>query len=313
MATARCCPSPPRRTAFRRRPEPAAYARGDATDLNDRLQVSSLQGPPRARDAADRPIGVFDSGVGGLTVLREIRRELPGEHLLYVADSAHAPYGEKPRAFIEARSLAVTEFLISQGAKAIVVACNTATGAAVALLRARFALPIVAMEPALKPAVALTRGGVIGVLATSQTLASDKFEALRGRFDLHARVLVQPCPGLVERIEAGDLDGDATRALIADYVRPLIERGADTLVLGCTHYPLVRHLIQDIAGPHVTITDAGAAVARQLRVRLLEHRALSTRHGPGTERFWSTGLPSTATAMINAIWGTPAGVRQLPL
>ena len=270
--------------------------------------------PTRPTQAAsDSPIGVFDSGVGGLTVLREIRRELPAEHLLYVADSAHAPYGDMPPDRIEARSVAITAFLIGQGAKAIVIACNTATGAAAAALRTRFDLPIVAMEPAVKPAVGLTRSGVVGVLATSQTLASDKFETLRGRFDGHARVLVQPCPGLVERIEAGDPDGDSARALIADYVLPLIAQGADTLVLGCTHYPLARAQIQDIAGPGVTITDAGAAVARQLRMRLEQCHRLSTRDESGSERFWRSGHPDMASAMIGTIWGQPAGVRHLRL
>ncbi len=163
----------------------------------------------------------------------------------------------------------------------------------------------------MKPAVALTRSGVIGILATSQTMASDKFETLRGRFEGDARVLVQPCPGLVERIEAGDPDGDSARALIADYVLPLIAQGADTLVLGCTHYPLARAQIQDIAGPGVTITDAGAAVARQLRVRLEQCHGLSTRDQTGTERFWSSGQPDTASAMIGTIWGRMVEVRHL--
>jgi glutamate racemase len=273
--------------------------------------IPTLKRPSQA--SPDSPIGVFDSGVGGLTVLREIRRELPAEHLLYVADSAHAPYGDKSRDRIEERSVAITEFLIGQGAKAIVIACNTATGAAAAALRGRFDLPIVAMEPAIKPAVGLTRSGVVGVLATSQTLASDKFETLRGRFDGHARVLVQPCPGLVERIEAGEHDGDSARALIADYVRPLIAQGADILVLGCTHYPLARVQIQDIAGPGVTITDAGAAVARQLRVRLEQCHGLSTRDETGTERFWSSGQPDTARAMIGTIWGRTVEVGPLRL
>lgn len=264
------------------------------------------------RKASDDPVGVFDSGIGGLTVLREIRCELPAEHLLYVADSGHAPYGDKPQAAVEARARAVTEFLIAQGAKAIVIACNSATGAAAMSLRERLDLPIIAMEPALKPAIAMTRSGVIGVLATSRTLASDKFEALRGRFDGHARVLVQPCPGLVECIEAGDLHGDSTRALIADYVLPLIAHGADTLVLGCTHYPLVRALIQDIAGPGVTITDAGTAVARQLRYRLTQARLLSTRASAVDARFWSSGDLDQATAMIGDLWEQSVSVQRLP-
>ena len=198
---------------------------------------------------AGAPIGVFDSGVGGLSVLREIRRELPFEDLLYVADSGHAPYGDKSPEAIEARATAIAEFLIGEGAKAVVVACNTATGAAARLLRARYPVPIVAMEPAVKPAVELTRTGVVGVLATRRTLASNSFTVLLGRIGGAAEILLQPCPGLVERVEAGDLDGDATRALLRDYLGPLIERGADTIVLGCTHYPHLRPLIGELAGP----------------------------------------------------------------
>jgi len=262
---------------------------------------------------ADAPIGVFDSGVGGLTVLAEIRRLLPGEHLLYVADSGFAPYGERPTAVIRARAEQITDFLLAQGAKAIVIACNTATGVAAAHLRTRHALPIIAMEPAVKPAAACTRSGVIGVLATSGTLRSDKFEALRGRFHGAVEVLTQPCPGLVELIEAGDFHANALRALLADLVRPLIDRGADTLVLGCTHYPLVRGLIADIAGPAVRITDAGAAVARQVQHRLGAAGLLRTGNGPCRARFWtSADPPQQAAALIHRLWGADATVAALP-
>lgn len=164
------------------------------------------------------PVGVFDSGVGGLAILREIRHELPGEDLLYVADSGHAPYGDKSTALIEERSLAIAEFLVSQHAKALVVACNTATGVAIKALRARFQVPIVAMEPAVKPAAAHTRSGVIGVLATSRTIASDNFARLHERFGSEVKILMQACPGLVEQVEAGNLSGDRTRALVEQYV-----------------------------------------------------------------------------------------------
>src|SRR5450759_3216151 len=214
------------------------------------------------------PIGVFDSGVGGLSVLREIRRELPGEDLLYVADSGHAPYGDKSTQMIEIRAIAIVEFLVSQHAKAIVVACNTATGAAVKTLRARFSIPIVAMEPAVKPAAAHTKSGVIGVLATSRTIASDNFAKLHDRFGGDVKILMQACPGLVERVEAGDLSGDKTRALIAQYVLPLLAQQADTIVLGCTHYPFLASLISEIAGPTVAIIDPSPAIARELRRRL---------------------------------------------
>ncbi|MCF7985598.1 MAG: glutamate racemase [Thiohalocapsa sp.] len=262
--------------------------------------------------SCERPIGVFDSGVGGLSVLAEIRRALPCEDLLYVADSGFAPYGDKPAAIIEARTHAIADFLIARRAKAIVIACNTATGAAARALRARIDLPVIAMEPAIKPALALTRTGVVGVLATSQTLASHNFVELMGRFAAGANVLVQPCPGLVELVEAGRLDDEATRARVADYVVPLLERGADTLVLGCTHYPHLRPLIADIAGPDIAITDSGAAVARQVHRRLAELGLLASRRGGGTARFWTSAEPAAAAGLIARLWAHGVTVSQLP-
>jgi glutamate racemase len=259
------------------------------------------------------PIGVFDSGVGGISVLREIRRELPNEDLLYVADSAHAPYGDKPTEAIVQRALTVTQFLLAQGAKAVVVACNTATGAAAQALRMRYRVPIIAMEPAVKPAVARTRSGVVGVLATSQTLASHNFVTLVGRFNGGAEVLVQPCPGLVERIEAGDFAGEGTRTLLADYLTPLLEQGADTLVLGCTHYPHLRPLIADLAGPQVLIMDSGAAVARQVRRRLDEAGLLALADRTGGERFWTSGQADLAQGLISQLWGADLEVLTMPV
>jgi len=258
------------------------------------------------------PIGVFDSGVGGLSVLREIRRALPGEDLLYVADSGHAPYGDKSRQFIEARSLAITEFLISRQAKAIVVACNTATGAAVTTLRAKFPMPIIAMEPAVKPAAENTRSGVIGVMATSRTLVSDNFVKLFARYGEDAKVLGQACPGLVEQVEAGDLSGDKTRLLLEGYVRPLLEQGADTIVLGCTHYPFLAPLIQDIAGPDVAVIDSAAAVARQLRRRLEVVDLLADAERVGTECFWTSGMLDKAKPLVAQLWKPEVEVYGLP-
>jgi glutamate racemase len=248
------------------------------------------------------PIGVFDSGLGGLTVLREIRRRLPGEDLLYVADSAHAPYGDKSMAFIESRSVAITEFLLERGAKAIVVACNTATGAAARLLRTRYSVPLIAMEPAVKPAVEHTRSGVVAVLATRQTLASHNFSVLLGRLETNAEVLLQPCPGLVERVEAGDLAGEGTRTLLRGYLEPLLARGADTLVLGCTHYPLLAPLIQELAGPDVRILDSGMGVARQVHRRLSEAGLLAPEDRTGRERFWTSVPPARMHALMSRFW-----------
>ena len=260
----------------------------------------------------NHPIGVFDSGVGGLTVLTEIRRELPGEDLLYVADSGFAPYGDQSPDAIEARAVVLTEFLIARGAKAVVVACNTATGAAARLLRARYPVPIIAMEPAVKPAVGLTRSGVIGVLATRATLAGHNFRILLERVGAGAEILLQPCPGLVERVEAGDLDGKLTRTLLAGYLTPLLERGADTLVLGCTHYPYLRPLIGDLAGPAVMVLDSGAAVARQVRCRLESLGLLAPHDGIGTEQFWTSGCPDAARGLVTRFWCYEAAISRLP-
>lgn len=258
------------------------------------------------------PIGVFDSGVGGLTVLREIRSALPGEQLLYVADSRHAPYGEKSRDFIEARSIAICEFLLQRQAKAIVVACNTATAAAITTLRGRFAVPIVAIEPAVKPAAQRTQSGVVGVLATSGTLASDNFMKLLVRFGADVNILVQPCPGLVEQVEAGKLNGAATQALLERYLRPLLAQRADTIVLGCTHYPFLAPLIRKIVGPDVAIIDPSSAIASELRRRLESVALLSAADTGGSERFWTSGRVEKVQPVIAQLWGAPVVVERLP-
>lgn len=261
--------------------------------------------------ASDNPIGVFDSGVGGISVLREIRRELPHEDLLYLADSAHAPYGAKSAEYIIGRSLACARFLGDHGAKAVVVACNTATAAAVTELRHQFDLPVIAMEPAVKPAVAQSRNGIIGVLATAGTLSSYKFSNLVRQFATDVQVITQPCPGLVEHIERGNLDSLALRKLLTRFMAPLLDRGADTLILGCTHYPLVRHQIESIAGPGVQIIDSGAAVARQLSRQLHAHGLLRDTPHSGCERFWTSGDPDQVQRVIRELWGGGIEVGQM--
>lgn len=245
-------------------------------------------------------------------MLREIRRALPHEDLIYVADSGHAPYGEREADFIETRSVAIVDFLLAHGAKAIVIACNTATAAAVATLRARYSVPIVAMEPAVKPAAANTRSGVIGVLATRGTVESAGFAQLIERFGAGVKVLAQACPGLVERVEAGDLSGAESRALVERFVRPLVEQGADTLVLGCTHYPFLAPLIAEIAGPNVAIIDPAAAVARELRRRLEAAHLRSPADHQGEEEFWTSGPLDHVQAVIGQLWRADAKVQRLP-
>lgn len=261
--------------------------------------------------SADGSIGIFDSGVGGLAVLREIARTLPHENLIYVADSKYAPYGDKPVAYIERRSSAIAELLIQRGGKAIVVACNTATAVAVDALRARWDVPIVAMEPAIKPAVAMTKSKVIGVLATEQTLASARFVRLVEKYGAGVEILAQPCPGLAEQVENGDLEGVETRALVTRYVEAVREKGADTIVLGCTHYGFLTPLIRSSAGPDARIVDPSVPVAHELRRRLERFNLLTTRTGPGTIELWSTGAPDLLESRLRQFGMDAHDARRL--
>jgi glutamate racemase len=232
--------------------------------------------PPSPQDVK---VGLFDSGVGGLSILRALRRHLPQAQLLYVADSAHAPYGEKSQAFILARSQLIADFLLAQGAQLLVVACNTATAAAVHALRERHPhLPIVGIEPGVKPAVAASHNKKVGVMATPATLSSAKFARLVQAHAHEAEIVLQPCPGLAAAIESGELDTPALRALITSFCAPLREAGVDTVVLGCTHYPFVAPLVAATMGPGVQLVDTAEAVARRT-VHLLDRQAEDAAHG----------------------------------
>lgn len=272
--------------------------------------------------APSRPIGIYDSGVGGLSVLRAIQAELPGEALIYVADSAHVPYGEKSRHAVAARALAIADYFVSRQAKAIAVPCNTATAAAIAILRERHpALPIVGIEPAVKPAAQLTRSGVIGVLATTGTLASARFQALVQREAPAARILLQPCPQWVLAVESGIVSGPQADAVVAPPVHALQAQGADVLVLGCTHFPFLRAAVSACAGPQVLVLETGQAVARQLRRRLLECglRAEACGSGPDGKpagaadcEFLSSGNPARFARIAAMLLGTPVKAARLP-
>ena len=256
-------------------------------------------------------IGIFDSGVGGLSVLRHIRAALPNAKLIYIADSGHVPYGDKSPDYIEARSHSLARFLLEQGADAIVIACNTATAAAAASLRAKFDVPIIGMEPAVKPAVAATRTGVVGVLATVGTLESARFAALLEKYAGGVEIVTQGCPELVECVERGELDSPATRQLVAQYTAPLLRKNADTIILGCTHYPFLAPLIRKVVGENITLIDTGAAVARELQRRVeveLPHLA-TARNCAASEAFWSSGDATAASRIISQLWH-PAVIAQ---
>ena len=228
-------------------------------------------------------IGVFDSGVGGLSVWRELYKEFPGETYLYVSDSGYCPYGPKSKEEVIERAVAITEFLISNGAEIIVVACNTATAAAINHLRSHYTIPFVGMEPAVKPAALNTRTGAIGVLATKGTFKGELYLRTLHKFASNATVLEQVGEGLVELVENGETDTPQARKLIGKYIRPMLEQNADHIVLGCTHYPFLREVINDVVGEReVEIIDSGEAVAKRVEY-LLDELNLRAENGASAE------------------------------
>jgi glutamate racemase len=257
----------------------------------------------------DLSIGVFDSGIGGLSVLREIHSLLPQEPALYFADQAHVPYGRRPLQEVRAFSVGIARFLLDCGAKLIVVACNTASAAALQHLRQTFpGVPFVGMEPAVKPAAESTQTKVVGVLATPATFQGALFASVVERFAGGVEVLQQTLPGLVERIEAGDFDGAETRAIVQRGLEPLLARGVDTLVLGCTHYPFVIPLIQEVAGPAVQVVDPSPAIARQVARLLAERDLASASATPADARLYTSGDPRRLEEMLPRLLGQAGGV-----
>ena len=266
----------------------------------------------------DRAIGVFDSGIGGLSVLKALRAELPLENFIYIADSGHAPYGERDVAHVLTRSRAIVQYLVSRNVKALVIACNTATAAAIDLLRDEHpGLALIGVEPALKPAVALSKTGRIGVMATRSTLASAKFQALMASQAGRAAFSVQPCDGLADAIESSAETGDTTKtiALCASYTSAIGMFGTqageiDTLVLGCTHYPFASEHLRLLLGPDVQLIDNGEAVARQTR-RMLQTMLPAPERPPGQVSLFTTGQPLALQAAAKRWLGLAAPVYLL--
>lgn len=249
-------------------------------------------------------IGIMDSGVGGLSVFREIRKLLPDEHYIYFADNAHCPYGEKTPEYIRERLRAITDFFISRGAEAVVLACNTATAAAIEYLRKEYGIPFVGMEPAVKPAALGTKTGVIGVLATAGTLMGSKYLNTKGRFEDHVKIVERVGKGFVELVESGNLAGPEAESVVKLALEPLLAEGADRIVLGCTHYPFLLATLRKVAAElgyqDIEFIDPAPAVARRL-VQVLEERGLSAADGnPGTELF-ATGQDAELKAFFASI------------
>ena len=248
-----------------------------------------------------QPIAVFDSGLGGLTVLRALRDRLPQEDYFYFADTRFLPYGDRPETFLRERGLLIAEALARRGAKALVIACNTATAAAAESIRAASRLPIVALEPGVKPAAALTRSGVIGVLATTRTLHSERFQRLVGNHANHLKVVAQACPGLAEAIETQGADSAEVNRLLDSFVAPLAAAGADVVVLGCTHYPWVAEAIARRMPAGTALLDTGEPVARQLERLLAAGQLLGGGYGRLTVA--TSGAPEAVMATVDRLWG----------
>ncbi|MCZ7553642.1 MAG: glutamate racemase [Anaerolineales bacterium] len=259
------------------------------------------------------PIGVFDSGIGGLSVLRRLRAELPGYPLIYVADQAHVPYGPRPLEEVRAFAEGITRFLLDQGARLIVVACNAASAAALNYLRSSFpAIPFVGMEPAVKPAAEYSASKVVAVLATPATFQGALYASVVERFANGVLLLQDTCPGLVDQIERGDLQSRRTRRILSQALEPMLAQGADTVVLGCTHYPFVIPLIEQIAGAGVRVIDPAPAVARQAR-RVLEASGLlhPTADQPPRSDYYTSGDPDRLAEALERLLGIRAAVCLL--
>ncbi len=236
----------------------------------------------------NQPIGIFDSGVGGLSITKYIKQQLPNEQLIYVADTLHAPYGDKtPHSIIQIVN-AVTEKLLQQKIKALVVACNTATVNTIEQLRSQTTIPIIGVEPAIKPATIYSKNKKVGVLVTQATANNPRFLALIDKFSNGAEVLIQPCPGLVELIEQGNINAHKCEALLNHYLIPLVRKKVDTIVLGCTHYPFLLEKISAICGDNIKIIDTAVPVTNELQRQLQRYQLCTTANTPTKIEFLSS-------------------------
>jgi glutamate racemase len=260
----------------------------------------------------DRAIGIFDSGVGGLSILSQIRALLPNEDLIFLADQAHVPYGQRGLHEVRTFAHSITNFLLELHVKLIVVACNTASAAALNDLRSTFpSIPFVGMEPAVKPAAEITQSQVVGVLATPATFQGKLFASVVERFAHNVTVLEKTLPGLVEQIEQGDLDGAKTREILEQGILPLLEHGADTLVLACTHYPFIIPLLSELAGPDVQVIDPSPAIARQTGRVINQHDISASHENHGQITYYTTGDPIRFEELSKCLIGDPGVVRQV--
>ena len=258
------------------------------------------------------PIGIFDSGVGGLSIAQCMHQQLPHENLLYVADTLHAPYGDKSAEFIQQRVNEIAQWFIARNAKAIVVACNTATVNAIDQLRNNISIPVIGVEPAIKPAASLSKNKKVAILVTKATAENQRFLALVAQYSDNSEVIIQPCPGLVELIESDEKNSPQCELLLSAYLQPLLDKGVDTIVLGCTHYPLVRGMINKICGPNVVIMETALPVTEQLQRQLALHNLLNPSGNFGVCHFYSSKDDDIQQALFTHIWQQPLQLNSYP-
>lgn len=260
--------------------------------------------------SSEKPIGVLDSGLGGLSVLRALVAKLPHEHFLYCSDNDNAPWGDKDADYIIGRTQAMVAFLVGHGAKAVVLACNTATAVAADTLRREFSLPIIGIEPAVKPAAKLSPSGRFGVLGTTRTITSERYHSLLVRFTQGTHVMSVAAPGLMECVERGEFDTPKTKALLKKYLTPMLDAGIDTLVLACTHYPFLEKAIYEVAARPLTIIEPSRAVADVLATRLKENNLLNEGSESVPVHFWIKGA-KRFTPALKTLWPKASTIEEL--
>ena len=258
-----------------------------------------------------KSIGIFDSGIGGLSIARAIKHILPEENLVYFADVAFSPYGNKSRELINQRSADIANFLVNQNCKLVVMACNTATVNSINNLRSKLSIPIVGVEPAIKPAALQTKTGVIGVLATQQTLISESFLVLKANYSHKVKIATKACPEFVSLVESLDLNSERAKEITKQYIGPLISQGCDQIVLGCTHFSFLKTIIKEAAGSEVCILDTATPVALEVQRRLQSLDLNKPESADGKVKFWTSGDVTKTTKSISELWQQNVDVAEV--
>jgi glutamate racemase len=278
---------------------------------DNRQDASTGQFKSRDNSRQDAPIGVFDTGAGGLTILATLRQELPGEDYIYFGDTAHCPYGERTEDDIIVLARQAMHFLIEQEVKLIVVACNTVSQAALSTLRAMFHIPFVGVVPAVKPAAHVTKCGRIGIAATNRAVRSQYLQQLIQEFAADIQVSTVSCPELVELVERGEFDGPVVEETVRRNLLPLLSKGVDVIVLGCTHFPALRPVIERVVGEHVQIIDSGAAISHRTKAVLESTGLIRASSTEGVHlQVWCTGDPSAFSQVASEILSYPVIARR---